>query len=187
MQLRVLRGGDPRELSATLTEREDRLTALTRAICVVEHDRDALVVDAEILAQIANELGAREVDVGEHELGLGLRRNEPACGDPGLHRIALHMRAWLSTLATAIRKAQQEEHVRRDVDTEQVVFELHAIAMGANWAFQLFGDASAFERARTALRRSERHRPCRRASRGRLAPPRATGPCARGRGRSDRR
>jgi len=75
-------------------------------------------------------------------------------GRPGpvKDRIALHMRAWLSTLATAIRKAQQEGHLRRDVDTEQAVFELHAIAMGANWAFQLFGDASAFERARTALR-----------------------------------
>src|SRR4029450_6979668 len=42
------------------------------------------------LAQIANELGACEVDVGEHELGLGLRRDEPAGGDPGLGRSMLH-------------------------------------------------------------------------------------------------
>src|SRR5262245_63113014 len=55
----------------------------------MQDDRDALVVDAEILAQIANELSPREVDVVEHELGLGLRRDQPAGSDPGLERSML--------------------------------------------------------------------------------------------------
>src|SRR5262245_48084945 len=59
----------------------------------MQDDRDALVVDAEVLAQIANELGACEVDVIEHELGLGLRRDQPAGGDPGLERLMLHAAA----------------------------------------------------------------------------------------------
>src|SRR5215470_16946595 len=59
----------------------------------MQDDGDTLVVDAEILAQIANELGTREVDVVEHELGLGLRRDQPAGGDPGLERLMLHAAA----------------------------------------------------------------------------------------------
>src|SRR5262245_9534619 len=59
----------------------------------MQDDRDALVVDAEILAQIANELSPREVVVVERELGLGLRRDQPAGGDPGLERSMLHAAA----------------------------------------------------------------------------------------------
>src|SRR5512145_3444518 len=59
----------------------------------MQDDRDALVVDAEVLVQVANELRAREVDVGEHELRLGLRRNQPSGGDPGLERSMLYAAA----------------------------------------------------------------------------------------------
>src|SRR5262245_11957479 len=59
----------------------------------MQDDRDALIVDAEILAQIANELSPRKVDVIEHELGLGLRRDQPAGGDPGLEGSMLHAAA----------------------------------------------------------------------------------------------
>src|SRR5262245_14759484 len=59
----------------------------------MQDHRDALVVDADIFAQIANELSPREVDVVEHELGLGLRRDQPAGGDTGLERSMLHAAA----------------------------------------------------------------------------------------------
>ena len=50
----------------------------------VEDNRDPLLIDAQVLAQIANELCAGDVDVGEHEFRLGLRRNEP----PGGYRLS---------------------------------------------------------------------------------------------------
>src|SRR5262249_60586058 len=55
----------------------------------MQDDRDAFIIDAEVHTQIANELGAREVDVGEHQLRFGLRRNEPAGRDPGFERAML--------------------------------------------------------------------------------------------------
>ncbi len=74
-------------------------------------------------------------------------------GRPGpvRERVASHMKAWLETLATAVRKAQQEGHLRKNVEPDQLAFEVHALAMGANWAFQLFGDKAAFDRARKAF------------------------------------
>jgi AcrR family transcriptional regulator len=75
-------------------------------------------------------------------------------GRPGpvRERVASHMKAWLQTLATAVRKAQQEGHLRPGAEPDQIAFELHALAMGANWAFQLFGDEAAFDRARKAVK-----------------------------------
>ena len=74
-------------------------------------------------------------------------------GRPGLvrDRIRAHMKDWLGMIAGAVRRAQNEGDLRADVDPAQLAFELHSIAMGANWAFQLFGDAGAFHRARVAL------------------------------------
>ena len=40
-----------------------------------------------------------------------------------------------------------------EVDAQQLAFELHSLCMGANWAFQLYRDGEAFERARSAIRR----------------------------------
>jgi hypothetical protein len=36
------------------------------------------------------------------------------------------------------------------VDAKQLAFEIKAIEMGANWAFQFFGDKQAFIHARAA-------------------------------------
>src|SRR5215472_6776530 len=71
---------------------EQALHAPAQAVHLIDEmqdDRDAFIVDAEVLAQIVNELGAREVDVGEHQLRLGLRGNEPAGRDPGFERAML--------------------------------------------------------------------------------------------------
>src|SRR5258707_11371233 len=71
---------------------EQTLHAPAQAVHLIDEmqdDRDAFIVDAEVLTQIANELRARDVDVGEHQLRLGLRRNEPAGRDPGFERAML--------------------------------------------------------------------------------------------------
>jgi uncharacterized MAPEG superfamily protein len=61
------------------------------------------------------------------------------------------MKDWLALLAGAVRRAQSEGHLRTDADPAQLAFELHSLAMGANWAFQLFGETGAFHRARVAF------------------------------------
>ena len=75
-------------------------------------------------------------------------------GRPGAvrDRIAAHMKSWLKVLVGAVERAQQEGHLRAEVDPGQLAFELDSYAMGANWAYQLFGDAGAFERARSATK-----------------------------------
>ena len=60
---------------------------------------------------------------------------------------------WLMALEAAVADAQEAGHVSRDTDAQQLAFELHSLCLGANWAFQLFRDDAAFERARTAIRR----------------------------------
>lgn len=51
--------------------------------------------------------------------------------------------AWLGELERQARAAGAE-------DPRQLAFELHALALGANSSFQLFGDRQAFRRARRA-------------------------------------
>ena len=75
-------------------------------------------------------------------------------GRPGpvRERIAAHMKRWLEAILGAVERAQREGHLRADVDAAQLAFELDSYAMGANWAYQLFGDAGAFDRARKATK-----------------------------------
>jgi AcrR family transcriptional regulator len=75
-------------------------------------------------------------------------------GRPGpvRDRIAGHMKSWLEVLTGAVQRAQREGHLRPDVDAGQLAFELESYSMGANWAYQLFGDAGAFARARNATK-----------------------------------
>jgi AcrR family transcriptional regulator len=74
-------------------------------------------------------------------------------GRPGpvRDRIATVLREWLDGLEAAIADAQRLHHLRADVDAKQLAFELHALEMAANWAFQLFGDREAPERARRGI------------------------------------
>ena len=60
---------------------------------------------------------------------------------------------WLMGLEAAIADAQDAGHVSRDTDAQQLAFELHSLCLGANWAFQLYRDGMAFDRARSAIRR----------------------------------
>jgi len=70
------------------------------------------------------------------------------------NQIALHTKAWLVGLEDEIRFAASNGQFRSSVDAAQLAFELHAYVQEANWAFKLFNDKSAFERARRAIARS---------------------------------
>jgi AcrR family transcriptional regulator len=75
-------------------------------------------------------------------------------GRPGpvRDRIASAMAEWLLALEAAIQDAQDAGELGPELDSEQLAFEINSIGMGANWAFQLYGDEEAFERARLAIR-----------------------------------
>jgi AcrR family transcriptional regulator len=77
---------------------------------------------------------------------------------PVRDRIAAIMKEWLAALRRAVEEAQEAVQLERSVDPTQLAFELNALEMGANWAFQLHGDKQAFTRAREAiLDRLRRH------------------------------
>jgi AcrR family transcriptional regulator len=71
---------------------------------------------------------------------------------PVRDRIAEIMKEWLSTLSNTIVTAQKAGQLVKSVDAAQLAFEFNSLELGANWAFQLYGDASAFKRAREAMR-----------------------------------
>jgi AcrR family transcriptional regulator len=75
-------------------------------------------------------------------------------GRPGPVRdeIAAFVSEWLIALETAIQDAKDANHLAPDVDAQQLAFELHSLGMGANWAYQLYHDEVAFDRARSAIR-----------------------------------
>ncbi|MGH9943801.1 MAG: TetR/AcrR family transcriptional regulator [Pyrinomonadaceae bacterium] len=74
-------------------------------------------------------------------------------GRPGpvRERVAEIMREWLATLERTIGEAQGAGQLDRGMDPSQLAFEINALHMGANWAFQLYGDDAIFKRAREAV------------------------------------
>ena len=81
-------------------------------------------------------------------------------GRPGpvRDRVAGIMKEWLAMLRSSIAEAREAGQLSADADPAQLAFELNALEMGANWAFQLYGDRQAFARARDAmLERLRRH------------------------------
>ncbi len=65
---------------------------------------------------------------------------------PVRDRVRQMVGAWVSLLGREAELAGAE-------DPDQLAFELHSLVMGANLRAQLLGDATAFARARTALKR----------------------------------
>lgn len=70
---------------------------------------------------------------------------------PVRDRIAEIMKEWLGTLRQAILESQEAGQLSKDVDPVQLAFEFNSFELGANWAFQLYGDKQAFARAREAM------------------------------------
>ena len=66
-------------------------------------------------------------------------------------RIAEIMKEWLGLLRQAIIESQEAGQMTREVDPIQLAFEFNSFELGANWAFQLYGDKQAFGRAREAM------------------------------------
>jgi AcrR family transcriptional regulator len=71
---------------------------------------------------------------------------------PVRDRIASVMGEWLLALEASIQDAQEAGELPAVLDSEQLAFEVQSLGTGANWAFQLYRDEGAFERARTAIR-----------------------------------
>lgn len=66
-------------------------------------------------------------------------------------RIVAIMHEWIGVITRAVYQAQKAGHVDPKVDPTRLAFEVHAIAMGAHWAYQLLDDRQAYSRARTTL------------------------------------
>ena len=71
---------------------------------------------------------------------------------PVRDRIAEIMKEWLTTLRNAIVEAQKAGQLQKAIDATQLAFEFNSLELGANWAYQLYGDLRAFKRAREAIR-----------------------------------
>jgi AcrR family transcriptional regulator len=61
------------------------------------------------------------------------------------------MKKWLGNLEYAARDAQLAGEIKKEVDVRQLAFEIHALAMGANWSSRLFRDQNAFRLVRGAI------------------------------------
>jgi AcrR family transcriptional regulator len=71
---------------------------------------------------------------------------------PVRERIVILLKSWMDTLEDEVRQAQSLSQLNLRLDPSQLVFEVHAFVQEANWAFQLFRDRRAFDRARQAIR-----------------------------------
>lgn len=70
---------------------------------------------------------------------------------PVQDRIRVLMNDWIGSLEKAVRMAQDEGHIRNDVDPAQIAFELNALFFGANFSYYLRHDKEAIERAQKAV------------------------------------
>ena len=70
---------------------------------------------------------------------------------PVRDRIAEIMRQWLVTLTNAVEIAQTAGQLDAKLEADKLAFEMHAMAMGAQWAYQLLDDKKAFHKARIAI------------------------------------
>ncbi len=72
---------------------------------------------------------------------------------PARERLVALQREWLGALATAVKGAVAEGHFRRDVDPDQIAFELYGIMLSMHHAVRLLHDTRASGRARRAVDR----------------------------------
>jgi AcrR family transcriptional regulator len=70
---------------------------------------------------------------------------------PVRDRIVEAMKDWLFTLARAVDEARKAGHLKPAVDPQQLAFEIHSLAIGAHWGFQLLGDKQALNNVRSNI------------------------------------
>ena len=68
-------------------------------------------------------------------------------------RLVVLQREWLATIARVARGAQELGELRRDLDPDQLAFELYGVMLTCNHAMRLLRDRQAVERARRAFER----------------------------------
>ncbi len=66
----------------------ERAPEIVDLIEQMQRHGDALVIDAEIVAQFQDQPGPRNVDLGENQLRLGLRGRQPSLSRPSFRRPA---------------------------------------------------------------------------------------------------
>jgi AcrR family transcriptional regulator len=71
---------------------------------------------------------------------------------PVRDRIAEQKQRWMDAIVAHVKSAQKRGQLRRDVEPEQLAFELDAMGVLANSLWQLRRDEQAFGRAMTAIR-----------------------------------
>jgi AcrR family transcriptional regulator len=69
-------------------------------------------------------------------------------------RVVELMQSWRELLEGQAEAAESAGELKADVEPADVAFQLHALLLETNFAFQLFGDVSVFERARRAITRT---------------------------------
>jgi AcrR family transcriptional regulator len=70
---------------------------------------------------------------------------------PARELLVRQQKDWLDVIATVIRTAVAEGHFRKDVDAEQLAFELYGVMLAWHHAARLLRDARAEGRARAAF------------------------------------
>ena len=71
---------------------------------------------------------------------------------PVRDRIAECQAQWMDTLERAAASAQAAGELHASSDPQQLVFELEAALLTANWYYHLYHDPAYLERARRAVR-----------------------------------
>jgi AcrR family transcriptional regulator len=72
---------------------------------------------------------------------------------PARDRLVELQRAWLATIERVVRRAQEVEHLRREIDASQFAFELLGIGLAWHFESRLLRDPRARERASAAFER----------------------------------
>lgn len=72
-------------------------------------------------------------------------------GGPIRDRVRAVLAGWDELLEANLRVAQQHGDIARDVDIDQLIFELNALLHEANGHYLLFRDTTALDRAQTAI------------------------------------
>jgi AcrR family transcriptional regulator len=71
---------------------------------------------------------------------------------PVRDRVTQCQEQWMAALEHAAQEGQQRGELHTGSDPRQLVFELEAALLSANWYYHLFNDATYFDRARRAVR-----------------------------------
>jgi hypothetical protein len=88
------------------------------------------------------------------------------------------MREWLARFADALGEARTSGDVPRDTDIDQLVFEITAMLVRANFTWAVTGDPRVLDQARTGIRHTLERVTGKAAHKSRPSERRRTGKCS---------